>query len=746
MYKRFIVILTYCFYATVLLASPTQTKQTISTLPNDKDMDLLRVVVLDVSGSMDSRDTKPLTRLGTARKEIKESLTQLPVSGKTPIILVPFCDKIREDFERIYFSTNAMADAIDQIKPKGRTNIAAGLGRAIERINQLGLAKNLVIYLYSDGEHNCGSKKLLEEQEDNLDGLFGFRASKGLSQTVVVKRWGGVISKLVARLKKNPYVTVVDAGQLELRTVTLVPSVKLRSVKWHDAASGLAKVQFDITVTNRSELPLPGKSSLKISCTLPGCRWLNEPTMTVTGPTQTQTFTLLVELDPQKFNLTKNYSLPLQFHWPSQITTGKSLLVPVVNPIQIYCVLPAGQLRPNVTISAKLSEQGKPRWEDMDECIVVWPMRLRLETKTTPSFAWVEQVKLNIYGLNGVKVTTNGPIILQGQPKEVNISLIKKIPLEQVIQSKPVKVQIELRVVSEPKTLALLSARIVSTIQIELPPIQLTRIDQRISFVGKPQWADLTMGLVSVPVKLDIRSHGIVAPGTVLTLEPCGDVVKVDGTPVTIYSGQHTVDIILTGRVDCASSLVKWPLQLKPPLLSYGIRYIEPPPVTVSFTSPKPVQAVLSNNAGILASCAYRGNKPQRAVLGSGYIKLAGAFAQYAVSNLHFKGFLQGHLRGKGFSKAGTDDWVSWSMQPTNPAVSSRVWRDVTVTGDLVVLPENAAPGTMMGSAIDVTVTYEALYKKVALYLTVGVVVVLIGTLLFWLLRMSLGVYASRHD
>ncbi|GAI97985.1 unnamed protein product, partial [marine sediment metagenome] len=114
-----------------------------------------------------------------------------------------------------------------------------------------------------------------------------------------------------------------------------------------------------------------------------------------------------------------------------------------------------------------------------------------------------------------------------------------------------------------------------------------------------------------------------------------------DGTPVTIYSGQHTVDIALTGRVDCANSLVRWPLQLKPPLSSYGIRYIEPSPVTVSFTAPRPAQAVLSNKAGILTGCAYRGNKPQRAVSGAGCIKLAGAFAQYAVSNLHFKGFLR---------------------------------------------------------------------------------------------------------
>ncbi|MFB0554211.1 MAG: hypothetical protein ACETWQ_12965 [Phycisphaerae bacterium] len=186
---------------------------------------------------------------------------------------------------------------------------------------------------------------------------------------------------------------------------------------------------------------------------------------------------------------------------------------------------------------------------------------------------------------------------MQGKPLEVNVTLSRQIPLTQIIQRKPVELQIELRVLNEPKTLALSSVRILSAIRIELPAIKLTRIDHRVVFVGKAQWADLTTGLVTVLVKLDISTHRIVAPGTVLILEPCGDVVKVDGTPVTIYSGQHTVDIILTGRVDCANSSVRWPLQLRPPLSSFGIRYIEPSPVTVSFTAPRPAQAILSNNA-----------------------------------------------------------------------------------------------------------------------------------------------------
>ena len=735
MYKRLVLVLACCLYAMTLFVLPVGASRITSGPPWVQDVDLLRVVVLDVSGSMDEADTKGLNRLDTARKEIQEALTQLPADTRTPVVLVPFSDKVQGDSERIYTSTKDLRDALVQIKPKGATNIAAGLSSAIERIYQLGLAKNLVIYLYSDGEHNCGSKTLVTKQEENLDKLFGFRASKGLSQTVVVKRWGGVIGKLVANLQKNPHVKVVDAGQLELRTVTLVPSVKLRALEWHDVASGLARIQLDVAVTNRSGITLPEKTAIKLSCTLPGCRWVNEPSITVTGPVQAKTFDLLMKLEPQKLNATKDYSLPLRFHCPSEATTDRGLLLLVVNPIQVFCVLPAGQLRSQVNISARLSKRGEPRWENLGQCIAAWPVSLQLETTTVPSIPWSEPIKWNVYGLDGVKVTTEAPIVLQGGPMTVNVNLTKRIPLDQVIQGKTVKIQIELRTTDKPKTLTLSSMRVLLTVQIDLPATQITRIDQQISYVGKPQWADLTAGLVTVPLKLAIRVHGILAPGTTVGLLPCKDVVRVDGTPVTIHSGQQTVDILLTGKVDSAGSPVKWPLRLKPPPSLSRIRYLEPPPVTVSFVAPRPAQVVLGSDAGFLTRCAYQGDEPQQVVLGYGCVKLVGSYAQHATAGLRIKGMLLGHLVGDGFSKVGADDWVSWSMQPKDPATDVRLWYDVAVSGDLVVLPENAAPGAVLGSVIGMTVTYEALYKKVVLYLTVGLVAVLIGTILFWLAR-----------
>jgi hypothetical protein len=732
----------------LVVVLPGQAAQGASVLSGGQDIDLLRIVVLDVSGSMDQTEaTKAHSRLDTARQEILESIQQLPVSSKTPVVLIPFCEKVRDDLESIYRDEKSLKEAIVQLTANGGTNIAAGLERSVKRANEFALCKNILLYLYSDGEHNVGDISLLQKQEENLDKIFGLRASKGLSQTVVVKRWGGVIGQLVARLQKSPHVNVVDAGELELGTVTLVPSVKLKNLKWQNVASGLANVQIDVTVNNHGKILLPAQTALRITCPSPGSRWLSPPTMVVTRPTQTQTFNLMVNLDPKKFSPAKNYALPLQFHGPNQVKTDNGLFILVINPKQVSCILPAGYLRPVVNVTAKLHRHGKPQWQDLDKRIALWPMRLQLTFKTMPVFAWSEKIQWNIYGLNGLKVSTDSPVILQGRPQQVNVKLSREVSVDQLIQGRPFSVQIELQAVKEPETVILSSSsmRIVLTVQVKPPAVQNTRIEQKVSFVGEPQWADLTIGLVTIPIKLDVICDGLIAPNTVFGLVPCKDIVKVEGIPITVRSGQQTIAITLTGKVPSAGSLVKWQLQLKPPPPSYGIRYIEPPPVTVSFVAPGPLQVILSKGGRILTECFCRGRKPQQAVAGYGRIQLAGSTVQdSALKNLYIKGLLQDPLGGSGFSSAKPGQLASWSVQPNDPAISVKWWRDVAVRGSLLVLPENAASGTMFGSKIDLTLIFEALYKRVVLYLTVGWVAVLIGTLLFYLVKMGFGAYSIR--
>ena len=149
-----------------------------------------------------------------------------------------------------------------------------------------------------------------------MDKIFGLRASKGLSQTVVVKRGGGVIGQLVAPLQKSPHVNVVDAGELELGTVTLVPSVKIKNLTWQNVTSGLANVQIDVTVNNNGKVLLPAQTAIKITCPSPGSRWLSPPSMVVTRPTQTQTFNLMVNLDLK--SLVRQRIMPCSFGFTGQ--------------------------------------------------------------------------------------------------------------------------------------------------------------------------------------------------------------------------------------------------------------------------------------------------------------------------------------------------------------------------------------------------------------------------------------------
>ncbi len=735
-YERLNLI--FCLAAILIL--PTQANQVASTLSGGQDVELLRIVVLDVSSSMSQADGTASNRLDTARKEMRQALMQLPVSRKTPAILVPFNNRVCDGFDRIYTDPKELNDAIAKLEPDGQTNIAAGLSRSIEWANRLSPARHLVVYLYSDGEHNVGSMATVLEQEDKLDELFGLRASKGLSQTVVVKRWGGVIGSLVARLKKNPNVAVIDAGQLELRTITLVPSVKMRDVRWHDAASCLARIQMDVTMASPGTSALPFRANVAVSCPLVGSRWLGKSSVTVSRTTQTETISILVRLDPQKFSPTQRYAIPLQFRGPSQVRTDKGVAFIVIAPQQISCDLPTGHLRPQLTVSAELRERGSPHWEDLQKRIAIWPMRLHLETQSKTPISWSEQIRWDIRGLGEAEVSTDRPILLRGQSVDVNVNVTMKVSLHQIMQNKPIAVQVELRTVGVPKTVSLSSMRILLAVQIKLPAMRSTHIKQKVSHIGTPQWADLTAGLVTVPVKLDIQFEGMIAPKTVLGLVPCNNVVNVGGVPVTVRSGRQTVRITLTGKVNSAGAAVRWPLQLKPPPPSYGIRYIAPPPVEVLFTAPGPVQAVLCNDSEVLTHYECRGNKPDQPILGHACVKLAGPpVPDGAAENLRITGLLQDPMGGNGFSAVGPGQWTSWSMKPSDPSSSVKWWRDTVVKGSLVTLPENAAPGVVLQSVLPMTITYEAIYKKIVFYLAVGLVAVLVGAILFWMLKTVLG-------
>jgi len=485
---------------------------------------------------------------------------------------------------------------------------------------------------------------------------------------------------------------------------------------------------------------------VEMSCPLVGCRWLNDPHLAVGGPPQPKVFQLLLGLDREQFNLAQGYSLPLRFQGPSILKTDRGQVVVIINPNEILCPIPIARLCPTVTVRANLSGRDKPRWDDLSNRLACWPMRLRLEPRSTIPITWREQVPWEVRGLDDLKVTPGRFTLSHGAPQELNLDLTKNLSLDEVAQGRPIKVHLEMVPVGKPKTLILSPERFQFAAELDLPPIGTTKIHQQIQAVGEPEWSDLVAGMITVPVKLNVTIDGLLTPGAVLGLAPCGDVVKVEGVPVIVRSGSQTVEIRLTGRAAGAGRRMTWPLKLLPPPPAYGIRYSTPATVFVSFTTPQPVQVVLCDEKGILLAHDFRAGDPTQCVPGSGALQLVGGrLAPSAAANLRVRGLLQNPLDGTGFSTAAPGQSVSWSMRPADPASSVRWWRDVHVDGALILMPENGAPGIVQGSMIPMTLTYEAIYKKVIFALAVGLGLVLIGTVLFWLTRACLG-GSSRQD
>ena len=242
------------------------------------NLDLLRVVVLDISGSMRSPDHGS-SRLDVARNELISAVAQFPPTLRAPVVLIPFAGSVDDARVTWHEELASFQTAITALQPDGNTDIAAGLLRAVEVVQPT--AAHVTIYLASDGEQTVGGLERVEMAERELDKLFGQRSERGLSQTVVVKRWGGVNADLVAHLRRNPDVDVYDVGELAFRTATIIPSVRVRSAHWLNPHDLLARLDLDVVLDVRSATQIPADAELTIACLVPGHQWLSQITLPI---------------------------------------------------------------------------------------------------------------------------------------------------------------------------------------------------------------------------------------------------------------------------------------------------------------------------------------------------------------------------------------------------------------------------------------------------------------------------------
>ena len=130
----------------------------------------LRLAILDASSSMEGE------RLDVARNELFRVARQLPPSKTHPFVIVPFDSDARQVCT--FTDLPSMEAFLSDLTSEGGTSIAAGLARAVDELSRYAGARNVYVFLYTDGEDS--SEKEIAAQEARLDAIFADRQTKGL--------------------------------------------------------------------------------------------------------------------------------------------------------------------------------------------------------------------------------------------------------------------------------------------------------------------------------------------------------------------------------------------------------------------------------------------------------------------------------------------------------------------------------------------------------------------------------------
>ena len=222
---------------------------------NPTDVQLLQIVVLDTSSSMDHPE-----RLEVAKKEIKSKADNIPPSQKTPWVVITFgstVETVREFSDR----PEEIQGFLDNVQASGGTNIAAALKQAVDIIKTHSTVKQLVMYLFTDGEDP--NLAAINEQETRLEKVLGARADNGLSQTLICRRWGNANAGMVSRLSKLKHLRIIESNNTPLAQISLSPSIAATGCHWNENTIRI-ELSASISAKEKNDVDLP---VVRLECT-----------------------------------------------------------------------------------------------------------------------------------------------------------------------------------------------------------------------------------------------------------------------------------------------------------------------------------------------------------------------------------------------------------------------------------------------------------------------------------------------
>lgn len=520
---------------------------------------LVRVAVVDDSPSMRG------SRIAAVRAELTAVIRQLPPSDEYPLALIVFHSIVEPT--QVFTDQQTAEQAVSKLKADGKgTAIAPALVRAHDYLQTYGAAAPVLVMLFTDGEDS--EQRAIDAAEGKLDALFGERTQQGLSQTVFVKRWGNANSKLVARLQEQGNAQVLDAGELKLEPVTLIPAVQLLAAR--RSPDDLQRLQVAVvpTVKLQGSPPKGTLSDFQFTCRNPGAT-PNAPLRAMPG-TAGSRFVVSLPI-PKSAEASGHLDLVFQVAPTTAPVPQGSFILPILpsSTVVVRVTLPTLGAKNSLTATIRAAEV--LQWED--------PLRLRVRCRATvaitataadKSITVDRRMTAEVIPLAGSRVVGSNPTLSIPKPGTYAQDIILDVPVIDA-KTRPLRtpdLELEIRFRAQEKNVTCEPASLrVKHAGLNVPSQVTTIITPEVRRIGRPVWIDLVEPLAAFDADVSFRVAGPIPKDTTLTLMVPGNV---RGNVLPPGARLPTGETVLTLRVLARLSAGK------PERLDFSI--VAPPP------------------------------------------------------------------------------------------------------------------------------------------------------------------------
>lgn len=679
---------------------------------------LLRLAIVDNSGSMEGE------RIASVRHELANIAKQLPPSKTHPIVLIKFGSTVAPPITFTDLATFEAAIALLQGN-SGGTNIAAGLDESVRQLERQSSAKDVWVLLFSDGEDN--NQTGIANAEEKLDAVFADRQQHQLKQTVFCKRWGNSNAQLIQKLRERGRADVIDAGQLKVRPLTFTPVVEATDVAWNGDDPERLDVTYSVRIDVQGDLQGLTLPAMTVKCPLPNSTGDIDTEVTPGSPIAGRKISVPISPADRKIGRLR---LPFSFTPPTDIPAPDSKVLPqlAASTVEVPVTFPVDKY--TFRISSELTpDQGT--WIDMTAKRVRYPIKLKLLV-TCKEGADGTPGDVQLIPQADTVVISGPPVIKLPSTGMVEADYVVETTVKNATETRDrwrCTLEFEGHPTNTPPNMTVEPP--VWKIQADAPvpsPVT-TTITGRVVQVSPPQWVNFAQGVAAFDADTEFDVQGPIAANTVLNLLTSGPVVSLDLEPGVLRTGTQRVRLKISAALRPSPQTLPFESCIIAPTGDGVIAYQVGSPLSFSVTGPPAV-----------ALAVARGGRQVQ--------ELRASIADNEnVARVPFEAIVAGHRN----SPLIGDLDVALTPQSTTlqfpaigayrtyrrsqlrisvPTPSERsFFRDITITGSAELKPDRANTA-VTPTTIPIRVIVAAPFKRLALYLAVGLSVLVTGIMM----------------